>query len=971
MRANRVLKLAVAYTLAAASSMALAQTPPSDGTITELETVIVTGTYIRGSAEDAALPVDVISTEDLQKQGSPSMVDLAKQIPAMQGVVGESNQFLVSAAAGTASVNLRGLGPLRTLVLLNGRRLAPSPTNNGVDTNLLPAAAISRVEILKDGAASTYGSDAIAGVVNFITHENLSGFAFDVNYAYIDGSDGDYGASGTWGWQGDSNSLLLSVGYRHRSELSTLERDWALRPVDENPQGGWSLAGTGAYAAGAGFTTRVVDPACNAYGGTTTTTPVPGGPFNVVPLASATECRFQYTAFDNLVEEENHYQAFAKYDHNFTDSTSVYVEGLWAMHDVPHENVSPSYGPNQSPTGGSAPNYFVPLANPGLAALMPFLTVPQQNAVTASGGVVASGLLWRPLAQGGNPAAGGKAQHNSRKFDGMRFSTGVESEFAGVTWQVNAAYAENNSELETPDFLVARLGRALAGFGGPNCTGAVAGDAAAGCFWLNPFSTGVAANSATGAPNTVSYVPGLEPNADLIRWITTPNSAEDKTTLLTFETVFNGELPFAALPGGDIGWAVGAQYRDSGYERVVTDPFADISKNPCAQSPINPATVCTAQNGAMSFYGPLVATDVSQDVVSGFAEFSFPILDSLQAQLAVRHEAYGGSVGSTTNPKLSLRFQPLDWLTFRASGGSTFRAPQQTQIGTSSNTTLAFVFGSYRAFDTFQNPNLKPETADTLNGGFVIKAGGFTGSVDYWQFAFDEALAVESGAALLNFFFGDGTALADKCDEPQYAALQSRFTFSGGTCLGSNLTRTRLNQINSTTEIEISGIDASLQYRFNGLLGGGDLTIGADGTYNLAYDLGPSVIEGFVVEEAVDAIGTRGGRGGTQVQWKGSGYIDAGFGAHNLRFTSRYIDGVTDERGAATFGSIPGGKQIDSFLTHDLSYLGNLPGNVTISASVINLTDEDPPFARLDLNYEPFIANPLGRYFKVGAGVKF
>ena len=133
--------------------------------------IVVTGTLIRGR-EDASLPIDVISSEELLRQGSPSVVELLKALPTSNGVIGDSNQFdsRSQGAEGIASVNLRGLGPGRTLVLLNSKRLVSA--GNGVpavDINLLPLAAIGRIEILKDGAAATYGSDAIAGVVNFIT----------------------------------------------------------------------------------------------------------------------------------------------------------------------------------------------------------------------------------------------------------------------------------------------------------------------------------------------------------------------------------------------------------------------------------------------------------------------------------------------------------------------------------------------------------------------------------------------------------------------------------------------------------------------------------------------------------------------------------------------------------------------------------------------------------------------------------
>ena len=167
----------------------------------ELEEVVVTGSLIAGTPEDAALPVDVISQEDLQRQGSPTTVELLKSLSVSSGVLGDTNQFDTRAqgSEGSGSVNLRGLGAQRTLVLLNGRRMSPNPFGQAaagiVDTNTIPAAAIGRVEVLKEGAAATYGSDAIAGVVNFITRKNFEGAEVGASYRYIDGSKGDYNAS--------------------------------------------------------------------------------------------------------------------------------------------------------------------------------------------------------------------------------------------------------------------------------------------------------------------------------------------------------------------------------------------------------------------------------------------------------------------------------------------------------------------------------------------------------------------------------------------------------------------------------------------------------------------------------------------------------------------------------------------------------------------------------------------------------
>ena len=184
--------LAVALTIGAWSTGAWADTA-NDGTVVrEVEVVAPTGSYIR--QETTALPVDVVSSQDLQRQGSPSVVQLVKTITASASGLGESNRY--NGGAGTASINLRGFGASRTLVLFNGRRMPDSTAaafqGGGVNLNSIPTAAVGRIDILKDGAAATYGSEAIGGVVNFITRTDLNGFDVNAQDTGISGSDGDY-----------------------------------------------------------------------------------------------------------------------------------------------------------------------------------------------------------------------------------------------------------------------------------------------------------------------------------------------------------------------------------------------------------------------------------------------------------------------------------------------------------------------------------------------------------------------------------------------------------------------------------------------------------------------------------------------------------------------------------------------------------------------------------------------------------
>lgn len=977
--------VAMGVALALAGGAGVAQESTTSPQASEIEMIIVTGSFIRGAAEDAALPIDVLTADDLQKQGAPSMVEIAKALPSSQGVMGDSNQFGAGQSTGSANVNLRGIGSTRTLVMLNGRRLAPNPAIGvGVDINLLPTAAIGRIEVLKDGAAATYGSDAMAGVVNFITRENFEGLQVDGTYSYIDGSDGDYGANVAYGWKGETNSLLLTGGYRARSELPARERDWALHPLAENPQGGWSGSGSpGLYLTGAGFATRVVDPQCENLGGTFTGTGPDGRTGSPVAAGVANGCSFQYLAFDNLVEDEEHYQVYGQFDQDIGENTSLHFEALYAAHNVEKENSSPSYAPNQGASGG-APSYFIPVASPGLQALLPQLTPAQQALINGTGGVVASGLLWRPIGVGGNPLTG-EGKEDQRNFDGYRFSLGLNGTFGQtMSWDTAATYSVTRADVATPDMLVARLGRALSGLGGANCTGTTPGQN--GCLWFNPFSTGVAENIITGQQNPAGVT---APNSiDVIDWMFEDYAYELEQSVLSIDAVLAGEMGLA-LPGGNIGWAVGAQYRENGYVRDP-DNLSDPAITPCPQSVINPAATCAVESGAFSFFGPLSAYDLTQEVHAAYAELNLPLHDSLNAQLAVRYEDYGGGIGDTTNPKLALRWQPFDALVMRGSVSTTFRAPPATitQPGfmyTASAFTAQAV--TYKPYDNYGNPDLQPETALAFNVGMIVKAGGFSGSLDYWSFEIEDEIVADSGTAMVRAFYDpnfDPATYATRCIDPAYAALRDRFTFTGTGCGSAatpnqpaiaNLVRTRVQSSNSETNTTVSGIDWSLSYLFRDV-GPGNLLIGADGTYNLEYDQGATIIEGIQVLAAGDYVGTRGAAGSLP-RWKASGYVDYGFGIHNLRWTARYLSEMDDTRtgeSLTTFAGIrPGdpGSTVESTLINDFTYRASLPWQTTINFSVLNVFDEDPSFARLDLSYDPFTGSPVGRVFKLGLSKTF
>ena len=224
----------------------------------QIEEIVVTGSHIKSTPEDAPLPVTLLSRDDLAFQGSPTSLDFIKNLSFSQGADGETDQFQAGAGAERATVNIRGLGPSRSLVLINGHRTTWSPHAIGaqaqllVDVNMMPTIALERIEILRDGAAATYGSDAIAGVMNFITRSDFSGFEVSANHKFIDGSNGDTEAGLIFGAdlaQGRGH-LVSSFGYAKRSELNLIARDWAVRSYADSPLGGlvqrWAAVGCGA-----------------------------------------------------------------------------------------------------------------------------------------------------------------------------------------------------------------------------------------------------------------------------------------------------------------------------------------------------------------------------------------------------------------------------------------------------------------------------------------------------------------------------------------------------------------------------------------------------------------------------------------------------------------------------------------------------------------------------------------------------
>ncbi|TAJ71461.1 MAG: TonB-dependent receptor [Phenylobacterium sp.] len=992
-RNSKLLGCSAMVAALAFASGALAQTSTDEASVEE---VVVTGSFIRGTPEDAALPVDVINADELQRKGSPTTVEMVKALTVSFGVMGDGSQYNNTGRGmideGRATVNLRGLGPERTLVLLNGRRMAVSDLNN------MPQNAIARVELLKDGAAATYGSDAIGGVVNFITREDFDGVEVSADYRFIQDSDGQYGVGVLAGKRFDRGSILVSAGYQRRSDLASMDREWAIRPYNENPDGGWS---------GATSPTRFTPVGVNYQPTGAASVDVGCVPLGGIITADGL-CRMQIARWNNIIDKETRYQLYAKGKYDLTDTLQVWGEALYAHSLNPSINSAASWPTTRAITdtvlpagfGAGAPwmtpapdvpdasNFFyVPGSNPGFAAYC--AANPAQCPAGTTGAVIQIGQ-WRPFFASGNPLFDNKAATFRRERTQYRVAGGVSGEtpefgiLGKIRWDANLSYSEDRGERLAYDVITGRLELALRGLGGAGCDFRTGTPGVGACKYFNPFSNAIASNPLLGLTNAGYSAAVANTDKELIKWFyQAADQVENKTRLWEGNIVFNGQSTIA-LPGGSVGYAFGGQWRRN-YFAALPATLTSTAATPCADTPINGSTNCSpSPSNPFGFLGNINPVETERDVYALFGELSLPITEALNLQLAARFEDYGKFGGDTFNPKASIRWQVTDAVALRGSVGTTFRAPPQISLIPNTSVSLQNVFGTFRPVETAGNPNLTPEKALTYSVGMIVKEGNFTATVDYWNFKVEDVLTSEPLQSVVTAAFPAATSVAS-CSDP---FISSHFTFAGPVCSGANISTVKISQINGP-ETRTSGVDFMADYRFDDVLGG-SVRVGVALSYILKFDVDALVVNGVTFSPALDAVGYAN-FGNTfaypMPQIKSEFYGEFARGMHNLRWTVRYTDEYTDQR-TTNFVVAPSntqvtptptsattlttaGKTIKAQVQHDIAYRALLPWDTTLSISVQNVFDKDPPFARTELSYDTINASPLGRTFQLGIRKRF
>ncbi|MXP47403.1 TonB-dependent receptor [Altererythrobacter luteolus] len=984
---NTIAKGTIAVSLASVPCAAFAQAEAEQAGASQADdekvSIVVTGSLIRGTPEDAALPVDVFTADDLRKQGVDSPLEFIKDLPSVGAVLGDSNQFSTDAQGfqGVGSINLRGLGATRTLVLLNGKRTIQSPGSGFVDTQLIPLFALERVEILKDGAGSTYGSDAIAGVTNFITRSNFTGVELQGDYGFVDGSDGNYSLSGLAGFEfGDAN-LVVGAGWQHRSELPTTARDYINVGYATNPSAYSALSTPGLVAVTyfdtgtGGLNTQVrPDQGCNDLGG----------------FQDGALCRFTYVPYDNLVEEEDRYQVFGELSADLSDTTRFHVDALWSRSELESINYSPAFPPTQGPKGSGFQSAFTTSpTNPGLPAFLTQVGLPQSSATNPI--VAVTNVLFRPFGYLGNPLDPDRGSGTGLAVnDAWRVSGGFEFDVSdNLVLDVNGTFWQSNRTAYAPGIVGSRLQDALNGLGGENCTGTTPG--ANGCLYFNPFANAGPNNPTLGLDNPF-YVPGAENSAELVRYLQVPNGTDEKESQFVFDAVLSGPTGIE-LGGGPLAFAVGAQYRKNKYS---TDPIrreSNLDFNPCfIEGDQSCVGTSTEGVGSFIFLGGSRPDRLEQDVYAVFAEVSAPLMEGLELSGAIRYEDYGSPVGSTINPKGSIRFEATDWLTLRGSIGTTFRGPLASNVSPNSVTALqgfTAAGGNYKSLDIFGNPtDLGPETALTYNIGAILDvplgAANLTFSVDYWTINLEDRITTTPGDAIASLVANGQTSGNDpvNCSSP----LVGLITFSNNACVqgtttGLDISRVRTDFVNGP-DVDISGLDFSLNIDIP-VFEDGMFSFGGNAVYNLEYKFDDFEVQGVVVQPSYDAVGFGNyfRDPNTVPEWRANGYANLNIGMVNARYSVSHIDGVFDDRCinrtpcfSTSQGPTDFGVQSGSYTQHDIALtlqldLGGM--EVELQGAVENFTDEEPAEAQLPLGYNPFIGNAIGRNYRVGIRTRF
>jgi iron complex outermembrane receptor protein len=961
--------------------------------------IVVTGTRIPSPNLTSIAPITTVGSADIKAQGVTRIEDLTNSLPQVFAGQGSS---ITNGANGTATVDLRGLGSSRTLVLINGRRLGPGGgTAAASDLNFVPAALVERVDVLTGGASATYGADAVAGVVNFLMLKNFEGVRIDAQYSgYQHNQHSGAGKaalnaaastkvlpalyavpSNNFLGEGSEVSMTLGVNapdgkgnvtayatYRQNNPILERDRDFSACTLNS------SAAGFGCSGSGTAFPARVggflVDPTT----------------FNTFRARNGATDVFNFGPANFFVRPDQRYSlgAFAHYE--IAPWADAYMDTMF-MDDNSTAQIAAG--------GIFASTFSVNCANP-------FLTAQEKSSISASaatgGGLCSAnpagtftGTVARRLLDSEQTGRLTQFRHNDYRFVvGLRGDLGKNWNYDGYL-QYGSVQVNNR---QSGNFNTSRINQSLNAT--TNAAGQVvcnpAGNPDAGCVPINIFS----------AQNI---------SPDAIKFLAINSFSSSNTTERVASLAFTGKLgdygfksPWASE---GVGVALGAEYR-----REHLDTIADfLSANGLVNG-----------NGAAN-----LPVNGGFDVYELFGESRIPLISDMpfakevSLELGYRFSSYS-SVGNTNTYKVAGEWEVIDGVRLRAGYNRAVRAPSINELFAPQNVVLdgtadpcagltaanplvatcAALFkltpaqvvaieknpaNQYQG-QTGGNPNLSPEISDTYTAGVVWQPSfvpGLNMSVDYFDIKVDKFIAGIGATLILNNCVNTAN--------PFYCNLVHRSTNPNalGTLFLSNdgfVQDTTLN----TGSLKTSGVDVNVSYRTDlsnlGLGDNGAISASLIGTY-----LNTAVVQPLPGGASYDCKGLYGVTCGTpgpewrhkaRLTWNTPYAYGDWVKSFSVSAQWRYFSKVT----ADSYDSNPQlnnpGLQFANEKTFaaqnyiDLSANFTVHNNLNMRVGVNNVFDKDPPLAGSNLpgttgngNTFPQVYDALGRYVYVGLSADF
>ena len=868
-----------------------------------LQRVEVTGSAIKRIDAETAVPVTVIKMDDLKSQGVTTVEQIMSSITASQTYTSTS-QVVGSGTGGASYADLRGIGSNKTLVLLNGRRIANNALDSSApDLNMIPFAAIDRVEVLRDGASSLYGTDAIGGVINFITRKNYTGGTITIGAERPQHAGGNSKSANIGFGFGD----LDTTGFNVMGFLDYLKTD---------PIGGTQRDFNTRYPGGLSPTTS---PANYYQGGNSGNPTAPGcssSPY-LIPNSTNTGCQMTTSSFVNYTPTVERTSGLLRGTVKINNDNQLSLEYFGSRSTVSTVIAPVPYGGmfmNRLRPDGTLNPYY-----PGNTATSITPNIPLSATFTDSS-AAANPLLqpgyihvkWRDLPNG--------SREGITTNDQQRFVAALDGTLAGWDYQVGASYNEN------------KINDGLAGYSnGPMLTAAVLNGV------VNPFGAQSAAGQA------------VIDNAGVAGTLQTA-----KGTVTGLDARASRELGDWLHAGRATALAVGVETRHESFKDAANVDFA---------------TLVVASTG----FDPGTLNEGSRNVSAGYAELNVPIMKSLDVTAAVRYDRYS-DFGSTTNPKVSFRFQPSQQFLVRGSYSTGFRAPSLYDINAApyyTNTGLVsdpincpngtpIPGKSSSANCQIQaqalyggNTSLQPETSKNTTLGFVFEpVKDVSLGVDLWSIKLDHAIgsipydtAFNNPVTFASLFHrnpgGNLSTDGSECPNPL-------------TCGYVDLRTQNLGGLNT------DGIDFSANYQ---------LRAGAAGTYR--FGLQSTYVHKYEYQDYTDGpwnqnVGVYVGAGpvfrwqhNITMNWTG-GQFGAGVAAH---YKSGYIDqyGPPDE--------------VTSYTTFDVYGSYAFTKALSLTAGIRNVADRAPPLSfqtqTFQAGYDPRFTDPTGRAYYLRGTFKF